>query len=165
MNFSQEQKQGNPNIERLFESWSWYLYRRIDSLAGGYMLHFKSDSQKKFDLMLRMKDAFLLDQLVINSVPLLEEMKDVVQKEQSVAAEGKGKDDRCLAFALAYRCYDEMLRKQMMSDGRTYEAETQAAENREKAANVQGMTEMIVRNFFTNQDQQRMDSQTVDHVN
>lgn len=163
-NFTQEQKQGNPNIERLFESWSWYLYRRIDSLGGGYMLHFKSDTQKKYDLMLRYKDAFILDQLEINSVPLIEEMQDVIVKEQSVSAQGKGKDDRCLAFALAYRCYDEMLRKQMVADNRTFESEMMAIANEEQKNKVQGMTEMIVKNFFATAEQQRLDSETVDQM-
>lgn len=162
IHFTQEQKRAAPNIDKLFESWSWYLYRRIDSLGGGFMLHFKSDSQKKNDLMLRMKDAFMLGQLELNSVPLIEEMQDIVSKEGWVGAEGRGKDDRCLAFALAYRCYDEMIRKQMISENKTFEQETRAQEAREATSKVPDMTGMIVKNFFTAAEQARLESETID---
>lgn len=128
------------------------------------MLHFKSDSQKKNDLMLRMKDAFMLGQLELNSVPLIEEMEDVVQIEQTVESQGKDKDDRCIAFALAYRCYDELLRKQMAADNRTFDNETREITNQERENKVQGMTEMIVRNFFNNAAEARLDSETIDQV-
>lgn len=161
MNFTQEQKQARPELEKVFESWSWYLYRRIDSLAGGYMLHFKSDTQKKSDLMLRMKDAFMLSQLEINSVPLLEEMQDVVTKDGWIGAEGRGKDDRCLAYALAYRCYDEMIRKQMVADNKIYDNE-KAEEERTKDSRTPNMVGMIVGGWFKSMDERRAESETVD---
>lgn len=164
LNWSEKQRAANPTIEKLWESWSWYLYRRIDSLGGGYMMHFKSDSQKKTDLMFRFKDALMVGLLDIRSVPLIEEMQSVISKEGWVGAEGRGKDDRALAFALAYRAFDEMIRKQLTADNRTYDrelAEQMAREN--EKSQVPTMVGQIVKDYFRNAEQERLSTEgTVD---
>lgn len=155
-NRTPEQKAAQPDLEKIFDNWAWYFYRRVDSLGGSMMLHFKSDSEKKQQLMLRMKDAFMLDTLEIGSVELLEEMKIIIYKDGWVGAEGRGKDDRTLAFALAYRAYDEMLRKVLIAEGRTFEVEEKAwVLRQEKANRTPAMLEVVVSNFFKTQQELR----------
>ena len=43
----------------------------------------------------------MLSMLDLRSVPLVNEMERIVQDGTWIGAEGRGKDDRCLAFALA----------------------------------------------------------------
>jgi hypothetical protein len=159
-----ESRKAQPDLERIFDNWSWYLYHRLDSLGGGYMLHFKSDNEKKWQMMLRVKDAFMVGMMDINSVPLLTEMKEIISKDGWVGAEGRGKDDRTLALALAYRAYDEMVRKEMVAGNRTFQHEQIAAQERQASNRTSSIVEIAIVDFFKTQEQRRlnMDNESVD---
>lgn len=159
-----ESRSANPEIGQVFDNWSWYLYHRLDSLGGGYMLHFKSNNELKNQIMVRMKDSFMLGMLEVNSVPLIEEMKEIITKDGWVGAEGRGKDDRTLAFALAHRAYDEMIRRELAAAGRTYAVEQEAAKQRRQSNKTPAIMQVIITDFFKTQEQRRLnlDAQTVD---
>lgn len=108
-----------------------YLFQRPDSLGGNFLLQFKSNSDSKATILRRVKDAMLIkDALDVRSVPLLKEMPRIVTSGGFIGAEGRAKDDRTLALALAYRGYDDWIRAEMSNNNQTYAAVTA----REKAA-------------------------------
>jgi hypothetical protein len=83
-----------------------FYYRRDDSLTGGDMVfHTKMNSNIKPGIMARFKDSLELGRLVIRSVPLLEEMRRIVNDEGYIGAEGAHKDDRVIAAALAHESW------------------------------------------------------------
>lgn len=163
---SEVERLTNPDIARLFDSWAWYFYRRVDSLGGGQMLHFKTDNEKKGQILLRMKDSFMIDQMEINSMPLLEEMQNVISQDGWIGAENREKDDRTLASAFAHHCWDAMIRKDLIAAGRTYAAEQERAAERAKTENKETtMISMIIRDFFRGAAERRAEdmSGTVDN--
>jgi hypothetical protein len=159
MAMDEKERATNPDIANLFDSWAWYLYRRVDSLGGNMMLHFKTDNEKKRQILMRMKDAFMIEQLVVNSMNLLEQMQEVVSKDGWVGAEGRGKDDHVLGAAFAHHCWDAMVRKDLVASGRTYAFEQQAALERAKTEHRETtMISYVIRDFFKQADERRANS-------
>jgi len=91
-----------------------FFYKRIDNPGGSeFAYHWTMTEDLKRMLMARFKDAFELDRLRVRSVPLLDEMRRIVNDEGHIAAEGGGNDDRVIAAALAYEAYDKWMRRRM----------------------------------------------------
>jgi hypothetical protein len=92
-----------------------FFYKRIDNPGGSeFTYHWVMTEDLKRMLMARFKDAFELDRIKIRSVPLLEEMRKIVNDEGHIAAEGAGNDDRVIGAALAYECYGRWMRQKLM---------------------------------------------------
>ncbi len=123
-------------IDKTLLHMNHYLYHRQDSLGSGYALQFKSSPEHKATLMRRAKDALLLNSADLRSVPMLQEMSKIVEQDGFIGAEGRAKDDRTIAYALAYRGYDDWLRASLSADKATY-AEVR---RREKLAAEKGKT-------------------------
>lgn len=102
---------------------NWYLYRRIDSDGPGYMKNTKLGTDLKFKLMNMLRDAWVTNLLEIRSIPLLDEMEDVVQTRGDIGASapGRKRDDRTFAMALANQTWVENLRGGLISQGITWE--------------------------------------------
>jgi uncharacterized protein with NAD-binding domain and iron-sulfur cluster len=123
-------------IDKTLQHMNHYLYHRQDSLGTGYALQFKSSPEHKGTLMRRAKDALLLNSADLRSVPMLQEMSKIVEQDGFIGAEGRAKDDRTIAYALAYRGYDDWLRASLSAEKATFAAVRQ----REKLAAEKGKT-------------------------
>lgn len=138
-------------VNRALDHLTYYLYQRQDSFSSSCMLHFKSTNEHKGNLMRRAKDAMMQNTVDLRSVPLLKEMGKVVDQDGFIGAEGRGKDDRTLGFALAYRGYDDWLRAPLSQQNHTYALITQRERDikqNNKQANFQSH---IVQDFFAKQ--------------
>lgn len=102
---------------------SWYLYRRIDSPGPGFMFNTKLGTDLKFRMMNILRDSWVTNLLEIRSIPLLDEMEDVVQTRGDIGASapGRKRDDRTFAMALANQTWIENLRGGLISQGITWE--------------------------------------------
>jgi hypothetical protein len=91
---------------------SWYMYHRADSPGPGYMYGTKTSHDIKFKMMNQLRDSFVTELLEIRSVPLLKEMFNVRQTGPDIgaAAQGRDKDDRTFAMALANLTWVEHIR-------------------------------------------------------
>jgi hypothetical protein len=108
-----------------------FLYRRIDTFAGSYALHWKTNRDSKSRMMNCLRDNFERKLLIINSVECLNEMKCIRQDEGIIEAPGRKKDDRAIATALAAVCWNGSElgnRSRLVALGRSY-AEAQARKN------------------------------------
>jgi hypothetical protein len=114
-----------------YQSWRYmlgkvrqYYYHRPDSIAGSYAYQFRSTLDTKFTIMIQMADRFMLNTLDVNSLQCLREMRTLRKDGREIAAEGKKKDDRPIALALAVRAYLDGERAMLVSKSATYEQET-----------------------------------------
>lgn len=96
-----------------------YLYKRIDSIGGGYNYHTKTSSMEKERFMNILKDSHEMGMLVINSVDCLDEMKNVVREDGMIGVPGRGKDDRVIAQALAVITWTDFLRVRLIQNNIT----------------------------------------------
>lgn len=133
----------------------WYLYNRADSMGKGYVANFETTWRTKAEIMHQMRGAFVTRELKIKSIPLLEEMRIVVQNGDEIGApESKSensKDDRVFATALAVRAWINWRRPELLANGYTYET-VMATEDGTLSPKVQRVNN-IVFNFLKNADE------------
>lgn len=115
------QKRADLGWEDFLSNARWYLYHRPDSMASGYAYNFETTGRTKTEIMNQMRDSYSTRQMVINSVPLLNEMAIVTQDDGRIGApESSGensKDDRVFAAALANRAWINWLKMEMIQRG------------------------------------------------
>jgi hypothetical protein len=103
---------------------TWHMYRRIDSPGPGFQYNTVVSQRIKFHTMNILRDSFVVGLLEIRSIPLLEEMLNVVQDTTKIdigaSAPGRLRDDRTFAMALANSTWLENLRGGLISQGVTY---------------------------------------------
>lgn len=127
----------------------WFLYHRPENIGAGYTWNWKTTWENKLAMFNSLRDAYNTDQMVIRSIPLLEEMTTLVQKGKSIAASGRNKDDRIMASGLAHYAWARWVRAPMMADNRTYKKEMDIQKNRETISG--NVIEGIIPNFFARQ--------------
>jgi hypothetical protein len=124
-----------------------FMYKRIDSLQGSLVYQWKTSPELKSRMMNQYKNGIELSRVIPRSVPLLEEMRRVINDEGWIGAEGHAKDDRVIAAALAYQGWNTWLQPKLKSQGLTLE--------RSKQIDARGGTEPVdrlIRNFLKKQN-------------
>jgi hypothetical protein len=89
---------------------SHYIWRRNDTLGGtSNSIGWMTTSASKERMMSYFKDYFERGLMNIASMDLVEEMKSIVRDGGTIAAYGRGKDDRVMATAMACAAYAEQI--------------------------------------------------------
>jgi hypothetical protein len=102
-------------LRTVFRNVRNYIYSRSDSLTPGYNYQWKTTQRLKVSIMERLRDFTSNGMLHIRSLDTLEEMRSVTREGDAIAAQGSKKDDRVFALALGVRCWEERVRKSMMT--------------------------------------------------
>jgi hypothetical protein len=114
----------------------WYLYHKPDTMGAGYAYNTDSSSRVKQELLHNFRGHYVTQDLVIRSIPLLNEMKLVVQNGNVIgapeSANGDCKDDRVFAAAYAVAAWLDWRRVPMIANGETYERMMAIKENGEQ---------------------------------
>jgi hypothetical protein len=110
---------GSGSLSRILEKPQNFLYRKPDSLQGGYAYHTKTTAQEKERFLAHMKDQHEAGWLIINSVDCLNEMKNVVRHDGTIGVPGRGKDDRVIAQALGVIAWVDFIRVRLIQAGIT----------------------------------------------
>ncbi len=111
-------------IKNIFRNVRQYIYSRPDSMAGGGSAwHWKTQVATKVMIMEELRGFVSNGQFRIRSHDLIEEMKTIARDGDSIAAEGNMKDDRVLAAAMAVHYWDSKIRRNLIIQKRTREAE------------------------------------------
>lgn len=135
----------------IFNHVKWYLYHRPDSMGAGYVYNWKTTADNKMTIFNQFRDSFATNIVKINSLPMIAEMRQVVQSGSTIEAEGRGKDDRVFASALAHKAWMEWLRNSLMAANRTFERVKE--ERRKQELNpVMNFASHVVESFFRGQD-------------
>lgn len=108
------------HIRNILANMRHYFYRRMDNPGGGEMLYqWKTTHELKTRAMNQFKNAIELHRMIVRSMPLLEEMARVVNDGGSIGAEGRSKDDRVMAAALAYQAWNTWVQPKVKALGMT----------------------------------------------
>lgn len=144
--FDQNTK-GNENWADFLESARWYLYRKPDHWGPGLVKCWETNWKTKAQIMNQLRDKFVTDCIIMRSKPLVEEMMDVVQEGDSIAAPDSARDDRVFALALANRTWIDSFMMALLSQGETYVAYAQE-QNGEPVDKSTKFMNNVVRDFF-----------------
>jgi hypothetical protein len=100
----------NSDLRNIFKNMKQFFYNKPDSVGSSdFAFHWRMTEDLKRQLMAKFKDSFELGRLIPRSVPLLDEMRRIVNDEGHIAAEGAHKDDRVIAAALAHESWRRWL--------------------------------------------------------
>jgi len=117
----------------------WYLYHKPDTMGAGYAYNTDSSSRVKQELLHNFRGHYFTRDLMIRSIPLLQEMLIVVQNGNVIGApessNGDCKDDRVFASAYAVAAWLDWRRVPMISNGETYERAMKLKEEGELSMN------------------------------
>lgn len=103
-----------------------YFYRKQDSLTGGAMLQWQTNSREKHRIMETMRSYIERGVVTCRSTVTLEQMRNIRREGDRIGGEGRAKDDRVIAAALAITAgWNDSTMKPMQMDGRTYVSEHQ----------------------------------------
>jgi len=126
-------------------------------LAGeGMVPTHNTNTDNKLKILNQMRDNYVLRMLAVRSIPLLEEMERIVQEGSEIQAEGRAKDDRAFATALAVTAWIDWVRGGLIANGQTYERvieEERIAQDTPQAS----MIGRVVGDFFRQAEQDRSD--------
>lgn len=117
--------QGGRSMYDVLGHMQHYLWRRMDNLNGptnsvGYV----TTAATKERMLNYMKDYFERNIMRIYSEDLLDEMKSIIRDGPTIAAYGRGKDDRVMASGLAAVAYAEQLAPRLIQMKLTREINT-----------------------------------------
>ncbi|MDE2096585.1 MAG: hypothetical protein KGL39_05005 [Patescibacteria group bacterium] len=135
----------------------WFLYHRQDSFGSGFAANYKGTGEAKEYMLHKLRGAYVAREIDIRSKALLREMLNVVVDDSgSIGAPESSdedkKDDRVFALALAHLCWTEWIRKEMIAEGKTYEAVMQA-ETGETPPKIERLNSLVQR-FLAKADEE-----------
>lgn len=145
-------------LKDIFRNVKTYIYSRPDSMSAGSNWHFKTNTQLKITILERLRDFISNGMLHLRSLATIDELKTIAREGDSIGAPGSMKDDRVIALALAVHQWEGTLRRQLISQKRTREAE--AARKRLSITDqVYLFQQNQLQAFFDNKKSQRISEQ------
>jgi len=94
-----------------------YLWRRNDNFGGiSNSIGWVTTHSSKERMLNYFKDYFERGMLNVYSMELLDEMKGIVRDQGTIAAYGRGKDDRVIASALACAAFAEQVQPRLIAE-------------------------------------------------
>lgn len=121
-------------LEHVLDSARWFLWRKPDSIGGiPTANHFKTSGENKALALNRFNDAYIGSQLIVRSIPLLEEMTTMKREGDRISASGRNKDDRVMAGMLACYAWKEWIQTGMMALNRSFDREMREQLDRQVA--------------------------------
>jgi len=122
-----------------------YFYRRQDSLTGNVALQWQTNQREKQRIMETMRSYFERDSVVMNSPWCVEQLRNIRRNGDSIGGEGRAKDDRVIAAAIAICCgWNDTTMFEMQATGRSYAFEHMPR----KEGVIKTPLEQGVSNFF-----------------
>lgn len=112
--------------EDFLDNARWYLYHKPDTMGAGYAYATQASHQTTFRMLNYTRDMYSTRRLVVNSLPMLEEMQIVVQDGSSIGAPNRNKDDRVFGTALAVLSYKDHVEQRLIAEGYTYDVAMRA---------------------------------------
>jgi hypothetical protein len=113
----------NSRIDNVLGAMKYYMFKKPDNPAGTLAYQWRTSSAELKSILLNgFKDAFELNRHTVTSLYCLEEMKGIILEAGTIHGEGRKKDDRVIAAALAHEMWRRWIQPRMFSAGLTYEA-------------------------------------------
>ena len=110
----------NYHLHNILGNMRHYFYKRMDNPGGGDLLYqWKTTEDLKRRAMNQFKNGIELHRMVPRSIPLLEEMRRIVNDGGHIGAEGRAKDDRVMAAAMAYQAWNTWVQPRVKALGLT----------------------------------------------
>lgn len=105
-----------------------YLYRRQDTMGGAYAYQWQTNAREKERLFNSLRDYWERGMVTVNSAGAILEFRNIVRVDGSIGGDGRAKDDRVIATALAVIAWNDWLMHGLIAEGMTFAAVEAARE-------------------------------------
>lgn len=144
-------------LQDIFRNVRTYIYTRPDSLGAGYNYHFVTTTRQKVTILERTRDFIANGMARFRSLSTIEEMNTIKRDGDSIGAPSGMQDDRVLAAALAVHCWEEKVRRGLIANRRTREADAAR-----KRINPVDQVNLFHKNMFSMFFEQKQRARTQD---
>lgn len=108
----------------------WFLYKRADSFGSNYQANYSASFRTRQVMLYGMRGEYDAQHITIRSQAMLLEMRNIIVVDDRIGApdnpDDDKKDDRVFALGLAIQCWTRWLRAEMIAQGLTFEAVSEA---------------------------------------
>src|SRR5512146_215644 len=113
---------GNRSLQDVMGCIRHYFWVRPDNALSGMTksIHWRTTDENKRAIMHAFRDSFEVGRMEVNSVELINEMRNVVNDEGSIGAAGRAKDDRVMAGALAHWPWLQSIKTNLSAQNLSY---------------------------------------------
>jgi hypothetical protein len=126
-----------------------YLYPgRQDSIRGTPTAYqWQTNPREKIRMMSNLRSYFEREIIEMNSPACLQQFRNIHRNGDQIGGEGRAKDDRVIALAIATVAWSDWIMAEMMAAGRTFQRESRAPEEQKRVTPL----ENSVVSFLTRQ--------------
>ncbi len=107
----------------IFRNVKTYIFQRPDGMSSGMNYHFKTNVNLKVMIMERLRDFISNGTLRVRSMNAIKEMMTIARDGDSISAPQSMRDDCVLALAFGTHYWETHVRRALISQKRTREAE------------------------------------------
>jgi hypothetical protein len=109
-----------------------YLFKKQDSIHGNFAYQWQTNHREKIRMMSTLRGYFEREVIEINSVLCLQQFKNIHRNGDQIGGEGRAKDDRVIALAIATVAWNDWIMHEMQAMHRTYAAENRPPEEKKQ---------------------------------
>lgn len=103
-----------------------YLWKKQDSINGSFAYQWQTNSREKIRMMSTLRGYWEREMIEVNSPDCLQQFRNIHRQGDKIGGEGRAKDDRVIALAIATIAWNDWIMREMQIANRTY-----VLENRE----------------------------------
>lgn len=109
-----------------------YMWKKQDSMVGGFAWQWQTNAREKVRMMSTFRSYFERDGMIeLNSPACIQQLRNIHRQGDSIGGEGRAKDDRVIAAAIATIAWNDWVMVEMQAAGRTYQVEHRPDEIRQ----------------------------------
>lgn len=124
-----------------------YLWRKQDSVFGGYAYQWQTNSKEKLRMMSTLRNYFEREMILVQSSECAAQFRKIHRDGDSIGGTGRAKDDRVIALAIAVIAWNDWIMSELQMQNRTYAMEMRPKEE----AKIQSPIEHAVMKYMNQQ--------------
>ena len=105
-----------------------YFWRRQDSIGSGVSYQWQTNAKEKIRMMTTLRNYFEREMIDIRSTTCLQQFRNIHRDGDQIGGEGRAKDDRVIALAIAVVAWNDWVMQEMQVTNRTYTLENRPPE-------------------------------------
>lgn len=105
-----------------------YLWKKQDALHGSFAYQWQTNAKEKIRMMSTLRSYFEREMVDVSSLACIQQFRNIHRTGDQIGGEGRAKDDRVVALAIATVAWNDWIMQEMMADNRTFAIENRPVE-------------------------------------
>ena len=105
-----------------------YLWKKQDSIHGNFAYQWQTNPKEKIRMMSTLRSYFEREIIELNSPACIQQFRNIHRNGDQIGGEGRAKDDRVIALAIATVAWNDWIMGEMQAMQRTYARENRGDE-------------------------------------